>query len=104
MIDQTACDRGSWTLAAELALEQGPPLSVLAQHQPPAVGDGEQPFSRLLDPRWAEVALAHLRETDDYLTRRTKLGKKDAAEASEPKAKAKSKGKATSSTGKEAEA
>ena len=104
MIDQTACDRGSWTLAAELALEQGPPLSVLAQHQPPAVGDGEQPFSRLLDPRWAEVALAHLRETDDYLTRRTKLGKKDAAEASEPKAKAKSKGKATNSTGKEAEA
>ena len=104
MIDQTACDGGSWTLAAELALEQGPPLSVLAQHQPPAVGDGEQPFSRLLDPRWAEVALAHLRETDDYLTRRTKLGKKDAAEASEPKAKAKSKGKATSSTGKEAEA
>ena len=103
MIDQTACDRGSWKLAAELALEQGPPMSALSQHQPPSVADGEQPFSRLLDPRWAEVALSHLKETDEYLTRRTKLGKKDAAEGSDPKPKPKSKSKPGTGANKEAE-
>lgn len=56
MLDQTACDRGSWTLSSELSLESSPPMAVLGQHQPPAVAEGEQPFSRLLDPRWAEVA------------------------------------------------
>ena len=57
MLDQTAVDRGSWALSSELSLEPGPPMSVLAQHQPPQPSEGEVPFSRLLDPRWAEVSL-----------------------------------------------
>ena len=77
MLDQTACDRGSWLLSAELALENGPPMSALSQHQPPATLEGEQPFSRLLDPRWAEIAMSHVRETEEYVQRRARLGKKD---------------------------
>ena len=91
MLDQTACDRGSWTIASELSLEQGPPMSVLAHHQPPSVQDGEMPFSRLSDPRWAEVAMAHVRDTEDYVSRRSKLGKKDSSEADAPAPKPKVK-------------
>ena len=101
MLDQTAVDRGSWTLSSELALEPPPPMSALAQHQPPLLSEGEVPFSRLLDPRWAEVSLAHLREAEDYLSRRTKLGKKGQEEDVAPKlkAKAKAKGAAAASSG-----
>ena len=96
MLDQTACDRGSWLLSSELALENGPPMSVLAQHQPPATAEGEQPFSKLLDARWAEIAMAHVRETEEYIQRRSRLGKKDPAENLEtvPRVKPKAKPKA----------
>ncbi len=95
MLDQTAADRGSWVLSSELALEPPPPMGALSQHHPPAVGDGEAPFSRLLDARWAEVSLAHLREAEDYVAKRSKLGKRgtedDGAAAAKAKAKAKQK-------------
>ena len=73
-IDQAACDRGNWTLASELSLEHPPPFSSLLQHSPP--GEGEPPYSRLLDPRWGEVAMAYLREQDDFLSKQKNLGKK----------------------------
>ena len=101
MLDQTAVDRGSWTLSSELSLEQPPPMSSLAQHHPPSVGEGEAPFSRLLDGRWAEVALSHLKETEDYVARRGKLNRKggdDKEESAKAKAKAKAKGSAASSS------
>lgn len=60
-LDQTSVDRGSWTLSAELSLEQGPPLTILATYQPPNVLDGNFPFSRLLGPRWSDIAIGHLR-------------------------------------------
>ena len=96
-LDQVAIDKGQWTLGAELALEQGPPLSVMAGHTLPSVGDGESPFSRLLDPRWAEVMLSHLRDAEDYVQKRRNLGKKldesTQDKDSKPKPKAKGKGK-----------
>ena len=100
MLDQTACDRGSWTLSSELSLEQPPPMSVLQTHAPPSVQDGEMPFSRLLDPRWAEVAMSHVRDTEEYLVRRNKLGRKDGHPEAEPipKPKPKPKGKAAASS------
>lgn len=49
-------------LAAELGLEAGPPMSVLEQHKLPSVASGESPYSHILDPRWAEVSLSHLRD------------------------------------------
>lgn len=97
-LDQVAIDRGSWSLAAELALEQGPPLASLSMHSLPNVGEGESPFSRLLDPRWSEVMLSHLKDAEDYVQKRRSLGKKlgtdeSHTEPSKPKAKAKAKGK-----------
>ena len=70
---------------------------------PPAIHNGESPFSRLLDPRWSELALSHLKETDEYLTNKTSVGKgtrsykaaeegPDAESKKKAKAKAKSKG------------
>ena len=101
MLDQTACDRGNWTLSSELSLESGPPMAALQQHTPPSVADGEQPFSKLLDARWAEVAMSHVRETEEFVTKRLKLGRKDAADTAEPKAKAKGKSKAGDKTGQQ---
>ena len=100
MIDQVAIDRGNWALGAELMLEQGPPLSVLASHTLPSISDGESPFSKILDPRWAEVMLSHLKDAEDYVQKRRALGKKIAEETekdtSRPKSKPKSKGKSQS--------
>ena len=90
-VDQSCIDKGSWTMAAEMNLESGPPFSVLSRHVLPNVMEGESPFSRLLDARWAEVMLSHLRETDDYLQKRRNVGKtriqEDEEEESSPSPK-----------------
>ena len=67
MLDQAAVDRGSWTLASELSGSAG-----ANAHE---TRDPEQVFSRILDPRWAEVALHHLRDQADFLEKRAKLNK-----------------------------
>ena len=72
--DQVAIDRGSWTLAAEASLELAPPFHAFANHVPPDPTD--QPFTRLMEPRWGEIFLHHLRETEDYTERRRKLNAK----------------------------
>ena len=74
-LDQASVDAGSWALAGEISLEPAPPFMSLSSHRPPAVADGESPYSRLLDPRWAEVSLAHLKETDEYLQKRRNVGR-----------------------------
>lgn len=98
MLDQASIDRGSWTLAAELALEPGPPMNALSNHVGPAVQDGESPFSKLLDARWAEAALAHLKDQDDYLAKRRNVGRvqrgaKDTAGEDNPDAETKKRPK-----------
>lgn len=96
MLDQCATDRGSWALASELSLEQAPPMAALSAHSPPAANSEEPPFSRILDARW-EVALSHLKEAEDYASRRSKLGRGGAStleEKPDPKGKAKAKAKA----------
>ena len=110
-LDQMSVDRGSWTLASELALESAPPLSTMAQHVPPAIQDGEAPYSKLLDPRWSEVALAHLNETDNYLAKRKTVGRKayedqpsSAQPSAKPKPKAKPKAKGAASSNQNTEA
>ena len=98
MLDQCAIDKGSWALAAELSLEQAPPLATLANHSLPSISDGESPFSRLLDPLWAEVMLAHLKDAEDYVQKRRNLGWKNlednSADSPKPKPKSKAKAKA----------
>ena len=86
-LDQSAIDKGSWTLAGELSLETAPPFASLSQHVGPAISEGESPYSRLLDPRWSEIALAYLRDTEDYLTKRRGLNKKPTPEDDLPSPK-----------------
>lgn len=95
-LDQSAIDRGNWYLASELSLESSPPMSVLEQHRPPNTLEGESPYSRLLDPRWAEVSLSHLKEQEDFVTRRKNLGKsstKKEEEEADPKKRPRPKAK-----------
>lgn len=101
--DQSAIDRGSWYLASELGLEQGPPMTALEQHKLPNVIEGESPYSKLLDPRWQEVAMSHLKEQEEFVTRRKNLGKskkegEEDSESAKRKAKAKAKAKAGAET------
>ncbi len=83
-LDQSCVDKGNWGLASELSLEAPPPFGSLSQRLAPSVHDGDLPYSRLLDPRWAEVALAHLKDQDDYLARRRNLGKKAVGDQDDP--------------------
>eukprot|EP00435_Cladocopium_sp_Y103_P059707 s418_g21.t1 len=75
MLDQCSVDHGSWVLASELSLEGPPPFASLATHKLPSVSDGELPYSKLLDAQWAEISLSHLRDQEEYLTRRKSVGK-----------------------------
>ena len=102
-LDQSAIDQGSWYLAAELGLEAGPPMSALEQHRLPNLQAGEAPYSRLLDSRWAEICMTHLREQEDFVNRRKNLGKvapkkeaEDEGDAPRRRPKAKPKAKAAS--------
>lgn len=85
-----------------LYMEQGPPLASLGAHVPPSVSEGESPFSRLLDSRWAEISMAYLRDTEDFISKRRGLGKRiddTEKDKEKPKAKAKTKGKPSESQG-----
>ena len=74
IFDQMSIDKGSFVLASELALEVPPPLHSFRQHENHSTG---QVYSRLLDPRWAEVAIGHLKEQAEFLEKRAKLGRND---------------------------
>ena len=87
----------------EGAGEQPPPLTVLASHPPPAASSEEPPFSRILDARWAEVALSHLKEAEDYATRRGRLGRAAPLADDKPEPKVKAKAKAKSLAGQESQ-
>eukprot|EP00435_Cladocopium_sp_Y103_P076128 s59_g78.t1 len=100
-LDQSSVDRGNWTMAADLSLEMPPPFSTLSTHQSPDLSNGELPYSRLLDHRWAELTVSYIQDQDSYLSKRKSLGKarpvtkSDGGDEdhSEPKRKAKAKPK-----------
>ncbi|CAE7845424.1 unnamed protein product [Symbiodinium microadriaticum] len=62
VIDQMSVDRGSWTLAQELTLDLPPPVQAFKLREHASSSSAGQAYSRLLDSRWAEVSLTHLRE------------------------------------------
>ena len=110
-LDQASIDKGNWSFSSDLSMEGLPPFSALANHQGPSLADGEQPFSRLLDSRWAEITLGFLREQDDYVLRRRNLGKQFPLKGKEgdledaeirKKAKAKAKNKPSQSSQQDA--
>ena len=83
VIDQMSVDKGSWTLASELTLELPPPVQSFRLREHAASSSSGLAYSRLLDARWAEVSLTHLREQMDFAERRQKLQKGQAAAPSQ---------------------
>eukprot|EP00438_Fugacium_kawagutii_P025922 Skav202341 [mRNA] locus=scaffold2638:25078:31004:- [translate_table: standard] len=79
--EQQSIDRGSWLLCQEIALEPAPPYSTFAGHSLP--DQTEQQFSRLLDPRWVDAFVAAVKENDDYVERRKKLGTRSGRQGEE---------------------
>lgn len=99
--DQQSIDRGSWLLCQEIALEAAPPYSNFQMHTLPEAT--EQQFSQLLDPRWVDAFVAAVKENDDYVERRRKLGSRSTRkEGEEPAPKPNPKGKAKGKSGKDA--
>lgn len=91
-------DRGSWVVAAEMSLEDGPPTSSFQNHALPS--ETELPFTKLVDGRWMDIFLSRLSDIDSLNEKKKKLSYKktsgsaaDNAAADKPAAKAKSKGK-----------
>ena len=70
-LDQQSCDRGSYLLAAEVALESPPPYSSFQSHSAPE--PFELPHSKLLDPRWVELMMSRLRDLSEYQEKKMKL-------------------------------
>ncbi len=71
--DQAAVDNGSWLLSQVLLLESPPPYAAFQNHQPPTAH--ELPHSNLIDPRWMELFVSHVREVDSFQEAKKRLGK-----------------------------
>ena len=71
--DQAAIDSGNWIMANVSLLEAPPPYQAFSSHTAPTLQ--ELQHSSLLDPRWVEVFLGHIKEQDSYQESKRKLGK-----------------------------
>ncbi len=71
-IDQSSIDNGSWTLAQEVMLEQAAPYESFSGRRSPALS--EHPSSRLLDERLLEVVVWRIKDRDQYIESRKRLG------------------------------
>ncbi len=103
-IDQSSIDNGSWTLAQEVLLEQAAPYGSFVGRRSPELS--EHPSSRLLDERLLEVVVWRIKERDQYIESRKRLGAAEKAMANpgggdpnkppfvNPKVKPKAKGRA----------
>lgn len=73
-------DRGPWVLAIEGTLEETPPLSSFFRYNLPDFFERQR--TKLWPPGWAEAFMAEafmhkVRESDDFVKRRAKLGKRN---------------------------
>ncbi len=71
--DQAAIDGGSWLLGSVALLENPPPYHLFSSHLPPS--NMELQHSALLDPRWVETFLGHVKDVETYQEAKKKLGK-----------------------------
>lgn len=103
--DQAAVDNGSWLISQVAMLEAPAPFHAFVNHQPPSHQDLQH--SVLLDARWMELFISHIREMDSYQESKKKLGKPNVVNKEKeekpdprpkPKVKAKSKGGGKSSS------
>lgn len=67
---QQACDSGSWVLASGICLESPPPMSSFSRHAPSSL---EFPHSKLIDPRWIDLAVSKVKDLADYHEKRARL-------------------------------
>lgn len=94
-IDQLAVDRGQPILASEGSLEDAPPFSSFGKHVPPDIYESQH--TKLWPATWAEAFMWKIKELDDFVERRQKLGKRnqwvkpDANPTGQPKADPKKK-------------
>lgn len=78
-IDQASLDQGSWTLAQEMLLELPPPYQSFSNHRIP--DSSEQVATRLADDRLMEIMMWRVKDRDNFLESRRRLG-----QANKPKA------------------
>lgn len=71
MVDQHACDKGSFLVASEVVLEEPPPFASFNRHSAPEMWETQH--SRLIDGRWVDLILSKLRDLADYHEKRNKL-------------------------------
>ena len=91
--DQLSIDRGNWLIAAEMMLEDGPPLATFGQHQLPQ--EHEAPYTSLVDGRWVDLFVAKLKDYEELAEKKRKLTfkKLPVPPIADPAAKANLKGK-----------
>ena len=70
--DQSSLDAGSWIMSQELMLEPAPPYAAFQNRRMPE--PHEQAASKLIDERWLAVLQWKLRDQDQYLEARKRLG------------------------------
>ena len=73
-LDQVSVDRGQWILAAEGSLEDAPPFSSFSKHVPPDLLEPQH--TRLWPSAWAECFMYKVKELDEFVEKRSKLGKR----------------------------
>ena len=71
--DQASIDAGSWLMSQVALLETAPPYQAFSQHAAPTNQDLQH--TALLDSRWVDIYLSHLKEVDSYQEAKKKLGK-----------------------------
>lgn len=71
-IDQSSIDSGSWTLSQEILLEQAAPYGSFSGRRSPDLS--EHPASRLLDERLLELVVWRIKDRDQYIESRKRLG------------------------------
>ena len=103
-LEQSVLD-GGWNVAYILSLMEEPPQQLFSERQQPMASSG-RPFSPLVPPQWAAVALSYLKEIKVLSTRKVEMrrppakataGENDAAAPASPRFPKKPKAGAESS-------
>ena len=70
-LEQSVLD-GGWNVAYILSLMEEPPQQLFSERQQPMASSG-RPFSPLVPPQWAAVALSYLKEIEVLSTRKVEM-------------------------------
>ena len=70
-LEQSVLD-GGWNVAYILSLMEEPPQQLFSERQQPMASSG-RPFSPLVPPHWAAVALSYLKEIEVLSTRKVEM-------------------------------